>query len=150
MFTKRTPGLAELRKRLKDEVNKTGHIRNIDGRFFPCDDPHFALAFILQGYEQTIMKMAMVKTRDYLKSMGNHFRGAIVAWVHDEFQMEIEDLLAPPEYHITVSPDKVLTRWPEIVGQKVVGFIEEVGRELQLKCFLTGEAKQGKSWLDSH
>lgn len=133
LFVKRTPGLAELQNSLREACHFEGRIRNIDGRYFPCSDPHYALAYVLQGYEQTIMKMAMVKLQRWIDSCG--VKAHIVAWVHDEFQIEV------------LNQDDL----PKYVGEQTVKFIEEVGKELELKCFLTGEAKyKGTTWASSH
>lgn len=132
LFVKRTPGLGELQNALREACHFEGRIRNIDGRYFPCDNPHFALAFVLQGYEQTIMKMAMVKLQRWIDETG--IDAHIVAWVHDEFQIEVrnEDDL------------------PKRVSDQTVKFIEEVGTELKLKCFLTGEGHVASTWAKSH
>jgi len=78
------------------------------------------------------MKMVMVKTQEWIDQ--NKLDVKILAWVHDELQMEVRDV----------------DNLPEIVKLKVIDFIEEVGRELQLKCFLTGEGKTGNTWSDCH
>jgi DNA polymerase I-like protein with 3'-5' exonuclease and polymerase domains len=77
------------------------------------------------------MKKAMIKTHRWIAS-GEVPGIKLVAWVHDEFQMEVKK------------------GYEELVIQKVVGFIEEVGRELNLACKLTGSGGYGASWAESH
>lgn len=133
LFVKRTPGLGELQEALREACHFEGRIRNIDGRYFPCDNPHFALAYVLQGYEQAIMKMAMIKLQRWIDETG--IDAHIVAWVHDEFQIEVRNI----------------NDLPKLVSDMTVKFIEEVGKELQLKCHLTGEGKyKGVTWASSH
>lgn len=129
-FLERTPALKRLLEKLRKQVESEGRIKGIDGRYFPCKDAHYALAYILQGYEQAIMKMALVKTYNYFKD--NNIDAHILTWVHDEFQIECE-------------PSKV-----EEVKIRLVKIIEEVGQELQLKCFLTGESRSGANWQQTH
>jgi len=129
-FLNRLPKLKAYLDYLRNEVKTTGKIKSIDGRFYPCTDPHYALAFILQGYEALIMKMALVKTNAWIKE--NNIPTKIVAWVHDEFQMETKK------------------GYEEEVVKNVVRIIEEVGKELKLKCYLTGSGDYGSDWSISH
>lgn len=128
-FLERLPKLKQYLDRLKGEVKKNKKIRSIDGRLYPCDDPHFALAYILQGYEALIMKLALVKTHEWLKEKGY---GGIVTWVHDEFQMEIKK------------------GFEDEVIKKVVEFITTSAKDINFRCPLTGEGSYGTSWACSH
>lgn len=76
------------------------------------------------------MKMALCKTYDWF--VDNNIDAHILTWVHDEFQIEcrLTDV--------------------ERVKKRVVEIIEEVGKELQLKCFLTGESRSGNNWQECH
>lgn len=129
-FLGRLPKLKQYQDRLRAEVRKYKMIRSIDGRRYPCDDPHFALAFILQGYEALIMKKALIYTHEWLKEQP--WYGHIVTWVHDEFQMEVEH------------------GKEDIVIKQVVKFIEQAAKDLNFKCPLTGEGSYGTSWANSH
>lgn len=131
-YLRRLPKLKQYLDKLYKEITTYGKIRNIDGAYFPCRDKHFGLAFILQGYESTIMKMVMNKTQKWIDD--NNIDARIVAWVHDELQIETRDI----------------DGLPDIVCRKVVEIIEEVGRELELKCPLTGSGSYGSSWAHSH
>lgn len=147
-FLERIPALKALLDKLRRGVRETGRIAGLDGRFFPCDDPHFALAYILQGFETAIMKLALIYTQRWFdKHFGDDLVG-ILTWVHDEFQMEARDCTVAyrgcsdfpaGEYYL-----------PELVRDKTVKIIEQVGKEFNLKCFLTGEGRVGNDWLECH
>lgn len=131
-FLSRTPALKRLLDSLEEQCENYGYIRGLDGRRFPCQDPHFALAYVLQGFEQTIMKLWICKLDEWFEA--NSVPASILTWVHDELQLEVKDV----------------DSWPERVAKKAVELIEECGKELNLKCFLTGESKIGNNWQECH
>ena len=132
LYLKRLPKLASFLSKLTSEVFFTESVLSLDGRKYLCDNAHFALAFILQGYEALIMKMVGVRLSRWIKSNNLSQKVKIVAWVHDEYQMETRK------------------GFEKEVISKVVSLIEEVGVELGLKCKLTGSGDYGKSWATSH
>lgn len=132
LYLKRLPKLASFLSKLTSEVFFTESVLSLDGRKYLCDNAHFALAFILQGYEALIMKMVGVRLARWIKSNNLSQKVKIVAWVHDEYQMETRK------------------GFEKEVISKVVSLIEEVGVELGLKCELTGSGDYGKSWATSH
>jgi DNA polymerase I-like protein with 3'-5' exonuclease and polymerase domains len=76
------------------------------------------------------MKEALVILNEYLNAEGIY--DCFVANVHDEWQIEIRADLA----------DRV-----GILGVKA---IEQAGRNLDLKCELTGEYNVGDNWAETH
>lgn len=94
------------------------------------------------------MKMALILTQRWIDATVGDDLVRLLTWVHDEFQMEAKDVtisyvgcqdLPAGEYYL-----------PELVRQKVIKIIEQVGRDFNLKCFLTGEGKVGDSWFSTH
>ena len=53
-------------------------------------------------------------------------------WVHDEWQIEVEE------------------RYAELAGRLGVMAIEKAGKDLKMRCPLTGEYKVGNSWKETH
>ncbi len=131
LYLKRLPKLADYLAALREEVFFTKSIKSIDGRLYTCDNAHFALAFILQGYEALFMKKAGLYFREWLRNT-KEMDAKVVAWVHDEYQIEVKK------------------GYEKIVIDKLVELIEYVGKELNLKCKLTGSGDYGSSWSTSH
>jgi DNA polymerase I len=120
-------------KTLKDRVaraSKKGYLKGLDGRKLFVRSEHSALNTLLQGAGAIVMKEALVVLNDWLFAEG--ITNCFVANVHDEWQIEIKAELA----------DRV-----GILGVKA---IEQAGRNLNLKCELTGEYNVGNNWAETH
>jgi DNA polymerase I len=120
-------------KTLKDRVaraSKKGYLKGLDGRKLFVRSEHSALNTLLQGAGAIVMKEALVVLNDWLFVEG--ITNCFVANVHDEWQIEIKAELA----------DRV-----GILGVKA---IEQAGRNLNLKCELTGEYNVGNNWAETH
>lgn len=148
-FLRRTPALKALLDKLKQGVRNYKLVEGLDGRYFPCDNAHFALAYVLQGFEQAIMKKALVETQDWIDNViGGDEYIRLLTWVHDEFQMEAKDITI--DYPGCSDFPKGSYYLPELLRDKTVKIFEQVGRDFNLKCFLTGEGAIGDTWLDTH
>ena len=120
-------------KTLKDRVaraSKKGYLKGLDGRKLFVRSEHSALNTLLQGAGAIVMKEALSVLNKSLKAEG--ITNCFVANVHDEWQIEIKEELA----------DRV-----GILGVKA---IEQAGRNLDLKCELTGEYNVGDNWAETH
>ena len=129
-FLKGTPVL----KRLRDTVSKyaaKGYVPSLDGRKVWVRSEHAALNSLLQGAGAVVMKKALVLlNNDIVKNKWDKVK--LVAWVHDEFQIECPQGIA------------------EDVGKAAKQAIIQAGVEFNLRCPLDGEYKIGKNWRETH
>jgi len=84
----------------------------------------------LQGAGAIVMKQAVVLLHKKLRQSKIDFK--IVANVHDEWQIEVEDSRA------------------DEAGQLGKQAIKEAGIVLKMRCPLDGEYKVGNSWKETH
>lgn len=138
---KRIPGLARVKNDGRQAANR-GYTEGVDGRLLPVLGSHLYLPALLQGGEQSVMKLAKclwykranlvdIPMYDYNKQRTG-FKAAVVADVHDEWQTEVQ-------------PDVA-----EQLGKLQVWAIEEAGRRLNLNCPLTGAYRIGANWKLTH
>ena len=109
-------------------------IKGIDGRHIYVGSEHVTLNYLLQSAGAILSKAWM---REFHKLCASHGLEHGVdykqlLWVHDEVQCGVKDEHA------------------ETLGQLCVKAIENVGRQYDLKCAITGEYKVGKTWKDTH
>lgn len=135
--------------RKKDDKFTT--LKGLDGRRLPVPSAHSALNTVLQSFGAVVMKAALVILDDRLQQerglvrctrwwekINQHVEStetenyAYCANVHDEWQIEAE-------------PDHV-----EVIKEEAVRAFEEAGKELGVRCPLTGEAGVGFTWAETH
>ena len=129
-FLKNTPSLEELRKNVSKIAANKGSLPGLDGRRVQVRSDHAALNTLLQSAGAIVMKQALVLLNDELRREKIDFK--MVANVHDEFQIEVEE-------------DRALD-----VGRIGKWAIQEAGIVLKLRCPLDGEYKIGNSWKETH
>ena len=120
-------------KRLKSEASRAasmGWMKGLDGRILSIGSEHLALSVYLQGGETVIMRLANLFWQRQAKKEGINFKQC--AWVHDEWQTEVDEHQAH--------------RLGEIQVQSIV----DAGKFFKLNCPMDGEAKIGKNWLETH
>ena len=120
-------------KRLKSEASRAasmGWMKGLDGRILKIGSDHLALSVYLQGGETVIMRLANVFWQKQAKKEGINFKQC--AWVHDEWQTEVDADQA------------------ERLGEIQVQSIKDAGTFFKLNCPMDGEAKIGKNWLETH
>jgi len=120
-------------KRLKSEASRAasmGWMKGLDGRILAIGSEHLALSVYLQGGETVIMRLANLFWQRQAKKEGINFKQC--AWVHDEWQTEVDEHQAH--------------RLGEIQVQSIV----DAGKFFKLNCPMDGEAKIGKNWLETH
>jgi DNA polymerase I-like protein with 3'-5' exonuclease and polymerase domains len=128
-FLKGTPAL----KRLRDKVSlyaSKGYVPGLDGRKIWVRSEHAALNSLLQGAGAIVMKKALVLFDQTVRK--NKWDIKLVAWVHDEVQIECKPEIA----------DKV--------GQAFVQAIKDAGIVYNLRCPLSGEYAVGANWRETH
>jgi DNA polymerase I-like protein with 3'-5' exonuclease and polymerase domains len=129
-FLRNTPKLKALREKVARIYSKEGWLPGLDGRKLLVRAEHSALNTLLQGAGAIVMKQAVVLLHKKLRQSKIDFK--IVANVHDEWQIEVEDSRA------------------DEVGQLGKQAIKEAGIVLNMRCPLDGEYKVGNSWKETH
>jgi len=120
-------------KRLKSEASRAagmGWMKGLDGRILQIGSEHLALSVYLQGGETVIMRLANLFWQRQAKKEGLNFKQC--AWVHDEWQTEVDANQA------------------ERLGEIQVQSIIDAGAFFKLNCPMDGEAKIGNNWLETH
>jgi len=129
-FLRNTPKLKALREKVSRIYAKEGWLPGIDGRKLLVRAEHSALNTLLQGAGAIVMKQAVVLLHKKLRQSKIDFK--IVANVHDEWQIEVEESRA------------------DEAGQLGKQAIKEAGIVLNMRCPLDGEYKVGNSWKETH
>jgi len=128
-FLTNTPALKKLRGSVEKEA-ASGVLTGLDGRKLRVRSAHSALNTLLQGAGAIVMKQALVFLSQSIELAG--IPACIVANVHDEWQVEVDEWFA------------------ESVGRLGVAAIEQAGRHFDMKCPLTAEFKIGNNWSETH
>jgi hypothetical protein len=125
-------------KKLKDDIDKRvdsrGYLLGIDGRRLQIRSKHSALNQLLQSTGAVLVKKATVILYEDLNSKGLRWGEdyAFVAHVHDELQA----LVRP---HFT-----------ELYKGTAIDSFKQAGQFFKLRCPFTGEAREGKNWMETH
>lgn len=131
-FLSKVPAL----KKLKEAVSKAaerGWIKGLDGRQVPVRHAHAALNTLLQSAGAIICKRWYVQIEDDLRAEGYTEEDvAIVAFVHDEVQIQVKQGLE------------------DEVGKLVIRSMHKVERFYDFKCPLDAEYSYGHNWADTH
>ena len=132
-FLNRTPALKRLREDVATAAAK-GFIIGIDGRKLHIRSEHAALNTLLQSAGALLVKQATVNLYQELSTRGYIFGKdwAMVAHVHDEFQLQVRKGLK------------------EEVMQVSVEAFRKAGEDFEWRCPLDGEAKSGANWAECH
>jgi DNA polymerase I-like protein with 3'-5' exonuclease and polymerase domains len=129
-FLRNTPKLKALREKVSRIYAQKAWLPGLDGRKLLVRSEHSALNTLLQGAGAIVMKQAVVLLSNRLKKEKIFHK--FCANVHDEWQIETKEETA------------------ELVGQYGVWAIEQAGKELNMRCPLTGEYRTGLTWKDTH
>jgi DNA polymerase I-like protein with 3'-5' exonuclease and polymerase domains len=128
-FQRNVPAYAKLKKKVSNFAAK-GWIPGLDGRKLQIRSEHSALNTLLQSAGAIIAKQWIVCFHKELTAKKIPFK--LVAWVHDEVQIEV--------------PEKYGT----MVGEIVVKAAADAGEILKFRCPVGAEFKTGKNWYDCH
>jgi DNA polymerase I-like protein with 3'-5' exonuclease and polymerase domains len=129
-FLRNTPRLKALREKVARIFATKGWLPGLDGRKLLVRAEHSALNTLLQGAGAIVMKQAVVILHKKLRQEKIQFK--MVANVHDEWQIEVQDGSANQ------------------TGMLGVEAIKEAGIMLKMRCPLDGEYKVGNSWKETH
>ncbi len=133
-FLKSLPKLKKLTDGVKHKIKTRGYLKGIDGRILKVREQYKGLNVLLQSAGAIVMKKALCILVDDIKAKGWKINEdiAFVLNVHDEYQAEVK---------------------PELVEEYKVMAVEAIkraGEYFGFRCPLTGEAKVGQSWYETH
>ena len=128
-FCKAVPAYERLKSKVERLAEK-GTLPGIGGYQLKVRSTHSALNTLLQSAAAIISKQWLVQLTKNLKSRGIPYR--MVAWVHDEVQIE-----TPMEYG-------------DRVGEVVVHSAKEAGEILKFRCPVGAEYGVAENWAGSH
>jgi DNA polymerase I-like protein with 3'-5' exonuclease and polymerase domains len=133
-FYKNLPAIKQLKDKIDERITTRGYLTGIDGRHLQIRSRHSALNQLLQSTGAISVKKATCILYDDLHKAGLRWgcHYGFVAHVHDEIQA-----LVKPQ-HVSVYKDLAIKCF------------EKAGEYFQLLCPLTGEAKEGKNWMETH
>ena len=120
-------------KRVRDGVTKAGmrgKIKGIDGRLLHVRSPHAALNTLLQGAGAVVCKLWLVNMNKRIQSTGVDAK--LVASIHDEYQYEVAK--------------KDVQKFGSITKDAM----KDTEQQLQMKCPLDNEWKEGTTWAETH
>ena len=133
-FYKNLPAIKQLKDKVDERVVNRGYLTGIDGRHLQIRSRHSALNQLLQSTGAIAVKKATcILYKDlYINGLrwGCHF--AFVAHIHDEIQA-----LVKPQFE-------------DLYKSLAIDSFRKSGEFYNLKCPLTGEAKEGKNWMETH
>jgi DNA polymerase I-like protein with 3'-5' exonuclease and polymerase domains len=131
-FLDKVPALKKLRDAVS-EAAKRGWIKGLDGRQVPVRHPHAALNTLLQSAGAIICKRWYVQIEDDLRADGYTEEDvAIVAFVHDEVQIQVKQGLE------------------DEVGKLVIRSMHTVEQIYNFNCPLDAEYSYGRNWAETH
>lgn len=131
-FLKGLPALNNLIDAVKAQVKKNGHLKGLDGRILHVRSAHAALNTLLQSAGALIAKQALVILDSLISEAGYRDRAHLVAWVHDEVQLEVDEEIA------------------DEVGAMCLRAFKEAGEWFNFRVRIDGEYKVGLTWADTH
>ena len=131
-FLRKTPALKKLINGVTAFAEKNGYLPGLDKRKLTVRSPHAALNTLLQSAGALIAKQALIIFRELLLKNNYQDRALLVAWIHDEIQIEVDKEIA------------------DAVGQLAVKAFELAGEHFNFRCPITGEYKVGSNWAETH
>ena len=133
-FYKNLPAIKKLKDKIDERITTKGYLIGIDGRHLQIRSRHSALNQLLQSTGAISVKKATTILYNDLSQAGLRWGidYAFVAHVHDEIQA-----LVKPEY-IQAFKDMSIDSF------------RKSGEYFNLRCPFTGEAREGKNWMETH
>lgn len=128
-YLKAMPKLKKLREKV-ERLSSKGSIPGLDGRRLNIRSAHSAVNTLLQGAGAIVSKQWIVETTKMLNRCKIPHR--LVAWVHDEIQIEVAEADA------------------ERVGKLCVEAARTAGMVLKTRCPMDAEYHIGNNWSESH
>jgi len=133
-FYKNLPAIKKLKDKIDERITTKGYLIGIDGRHLQIRSRHSALNQLLQSTGAVSVKKATTILYDDLNAAGLKWSidYAFVAHVHDEIQA-----LVKPQ-HL------------DLFKRLSIDSFRKSGEYFKLLCPFTGEAREGKNWMETH
>jgi DNA polymerase-1 len=135
-FEGNTPALKYLVESVKEKTRTQGYLTILDGRRAYVRHEHAALNTLLQSAGAVICKRWIVtfarQMRKEFGEQGWRTNWAAMLWSHDEIQVAVREHIAERASRIAVES------------------IEAMTTHFKFRCPLTGEAKLGRNWAETH
>jgi DNA polymerase I-like protein with 3'-5' exonuclease and polymerase domains len=133
-FYSNLPAIKQLKDAIDKKITDRGYLIGIDGRRLQIRSRHSALNQLLQSTGAIAVKKATTILYDDMISRGLEFGKdwGFVAHVHDEYQA-----LVKPEY-------------VDLYKELAIDSFRKSGEYFKLRCPLTGEARVGQNWMETH
>jgi hypothetical protein len=137
-FLKNLPALKEVVELVHLKVDEKKPFVLPSGHLVYPKSKHSALNYLIQSTGAIVCKRWLYHVNREARAMGlrNGWQGdyAPLVWAHDETQTAVRDR----------------DGLPEVYGNMQVSLIPRVQEDLKLRVPLTGEAKYGFNWADTH
>lgn len=127
------PALEKLIKAIQ-KASARGYLVGLDGRHLHCRSEHSALNTLLQSAGALISKQALIEFDRLVKEAGWQDRVHLVAWVHDEIQVEVR------------GDDE----FAKEIGQMAVRAFGRAGEVFKFAMRIDGEFHVGSNWAQTH
>ena len=133
-FYSNLPAIKKLKDLIEKRIDERGYLTGIDGRRLQIRSKHSALNQLLQSTGAISVKKATIILYNDLISSGLKWGEdfGFVAHVHDEYQA-------------LVRPAHV-----EVYKKLAIDSFRKSGEYFSLKCPMTGEARSGQNWMETH
>lgn len=133
-FYTNLPAIKKLKDAIDSRIGSRGYLIGIDGRRLQIRSKHSALNQLLQSTGAVLVKKATVILYDDLNANGLRWGEdyAFVAHIHDEIQA-----LVRPHFI-------------ELYKETAIDSFKKAGEFFKLKCPFTGEAREGRNWMETH
>ena len=133
-FYQNLPAIKQLKDKIDERITLKGYLVGIDGRRLQIRSRHSALNQLLQSTGAVSVKKATVILYQDLIAEGLKWGKdfAFVAHIHDEIQA-------------VVKPEHV-----EVYKKLAIDSFRKSGEYFKLLCPFTGEAREGKNWMETH
>ena len=128
-FLSNMPSLKRVRDSVTNSATK-GKIKGIDGRLLHVRSPHSALNTLLQGAGAVVCKLWLINMNKRIQTSGVDAK--LVASIHDEYQYEVSK--------------KDVQKFGSITKDAM----KDTEQQLQMKCPLDNEWKEGTTWAQTH
>lgn len=140
-FLKSCPKLATLIKCVQQRIKERAYLYGIDRRVLKVREQYKGLNVLLQSCGAIVMKKALCILYDDCVAKG---------WIKDSWYISDEDKIY---FVLNVHDEYQAEVRPELVDEYMVMAVEAIrkaGDYFGFRCPLTGEAKSGESWFDTH
>ena len=133
-FYQNLPAIKQLKDKIDERITTKGYLVGIDGRRLQIRSRHSALNQLLQSTGAVSVKKATIILYQDLLAEGLRWGQdfAFVAHIHDEIQA-------------VVKPEHV-----EVYKKLAIDSFRKAGEHFKLLCPFTGEAREGKNWMETH